>query len=305
MKKKLYLKSTLLLSLIVLALSSCLKDSRYVDFSKATPVVEFNLGGLTSFGPDAISAATDTVTEQFAVSVSTASLPTTPTTITLAIDNAIVTSYDAGNTAVNYLPFPANAFSFTNTKVTIPAGQRVAIVPVTFYLNKIDKTQSYMLPIKIAGTTGGYTISGNMGIHYYHFIGNVFAGTYTYDYTRTPPSGNIVGGSAVFSPVTPTQFEAFSGYYTGNVRYEVTFTQTGTGAGATYSNFQVTLNSDDVTKILNANGISVTTAPFIKAPGYDPTKQYTYAQALTLFDFEYVVLGGSGARTVEDRYYLP
>ena len=158
-----------------------------------------------------------------------------------------------------------------------------------------------MLPIRILKAP--YTISANMGIHYFHFIGNVFAGSYLHAYTRTPASGNYPGNPAILNPVTSTQFETFSGYYTGLVRYEVTFTITGTGATATYSNFQVTLNADDVTNILTANSISVTSQPVIVTPGYSPTIQYTYAQALALFDFQYSVLGSSGARTVEDRFY--
>ncbi len=41
MKKKLYLITTILLSAAALSLSSCLKDNRYVDFSKGSNVVDF------------------------------------------------------------------------------------------------------------------------------------------------------------------------------------------------------------------------------------------------------------------------
>jgi hypothetical protein len=306
MKKKLYFLSTLLLCAAVLSLSSCLKDNRYVDFSKGTPIVEFNLGGLAYFGPDAITEASDTVVKQFAVSIASTTLPTTATTIQLAVDNSIVTTYNTANTAINYLTFPTDAYVFNNTTVTIPAGQRVAIVSVTFYKSKFDQTLSYMLPIKIVSASGGTSlVSANMGIHYYHFIGNVFAGAYLWDFTRTPAAGNFVGDPATLSPVTPTQFETVSGYYTQKERYEVTFAITGSGPTATYSNFQVTLNSDDVDNIFTPAGISVTASPAIITPGYDPTKQYTYAEAITLFDFQYSVLGSSGARINEDRFYKP
>lgn len=310
MKKKLYILSTLLFSAAVLSLSSCLKDNRYVDFSKSTPVVEFNLGGLAYFGADAITESGDTVVKQFAVSVAASSLPKTATTITLAVDNSIVTSYLATNSVVPYLQFPAGSFVLNNPTVTIPAGQNVAIVSVTFYKSKIDPTLSYMLPIKIAGTTGGYTISGNMGVHYYHYIGNDFAGAYTQNYQRYngAPADSLtsnIGSSGiqtVFSPVTPSEFTVYSGYAAGNnLRYDVTFTKTGTGAGATYSNFQVSFVSDDVT---NFTGVTINQQPVFfnpvtgKPATADLPGPYTLAEAVKIFHFQFV------AQTSAPRYII-
>ncbi len=133
MKKRLFYITTFLLSAAVLSLSSCLKDSRLVDFSKATPVVEFNYGGLTNFGKSAITETPDTVVRQIAVSVTTAAVPTTPTTITLAVDFSIIAPYVAANPAVKYLQMPTGTYAFTATTVTIPAGQRAVVVPVTIY----------------------------------------------------------------------------------------------------------------------------------------------------------------------------
>ena len=224
--------------------------------------------------------------------------------MTFSVDDpTIVTAYDASNTAVNYLPMPSNAYVFTQTSITIPAGQRVGILTVTFYKNLLDPSKSYMLPIAIK-SAGGYTISGNQGIHYYHFIGNDFAGTYSWDYTRTPAAGNFTGGTATLSPITPTEFSAFSGYYTGLVQYDVSFTKTGNGASAVYTNFSVVLDPASVAAQLTANKISVTSGAVFKSSGTASLPgPYTFAQAKTLFDFQYSVLGPSGTRVVEDRFY--
>jgi uncharacterized protein DUF1735 len=308
MKKRIYLITTILLSAVVLSLSSCLKDSRLVDFTKVGTLVEFPFGGTNNFSRDAITATPDSdakgsIVVQFAVNIASPTVPTSATTVTVAIDNSIITAYNATETAVNYLPLSADQFSFPATSVTIPAGQRSAILSVTFYKNLIDPTQSYMLPIKIVSASDGATVSGNYGIHYFHLIGNDFAGAYLHDYTRTPAAGNYVGQPATLFPVTPLQFETTSGYYTGTVRYEVTFTKTGTGSSATYSNFGISLNSDDVSNILQPAGIAVTVQPVIL--GYDDTKQYTYAQATSgLFDFKYTV-HSSADRVVEDKFYKP
>jgi Domain of unknown function (DUF1735) len=315
MKKRLYFISTLILCAALLSLSSCLKDARYTDFSKGSPVVEFNLGGLAYFGQDAVTESTDTIVKQFAVSVASVNLPTTPTTITLAVDNSIVTTYDAANPAVAFIPLPANTFALSTTSVTIPAGQRAAIVSVTIFKGLLDPALSYLLPIKIAGTSGGYIISGNMGIHYYHIIGNDFAGTYREKFQRYNAADSTsialngasfpfsAGVTTTFVPISPTEFTVFSGYVTGaEFRYDVTFTKTGSGASAVYTNFHVQFIASDVAA--QAPAITVATTPVF----FDPVTQkpatanlagpYTFAQAETIFHFQW------GPMTAARRYIL-
>ncbi|WDZ99139.1 DUF1735 domain-containing protein [Mucilaginibacter sp. SJ] len=305
MKKKIYTKLT---GIILLAgatlLSSCLKDSRFEDFGASKPIVEIPLSGLSNFSKDAITDAGDTIVKQFAVNLASPSTLSTDLNVTLAVDQSIINSYYAqSDKSVTYLQMPAGSYVFTDTKVTISKGTRTKVVSVTFYKNKLDPSKSYMLPIKIADG-GGQTISGNFSIKYYHFIGNDFAGTYKHQFTRTPPAGNFTyadGETSIFLPDSPTQFEVAGGYYTGDIRYVVNFTKTGTGASATYSHFELSINPDDVTRIGDA-GITVTAAPQIV--GY-VEKEYTFAEALSLFDTNgivYSVLGGSGARTNLDQY---
>ncbi|HJP62517.1 MAG TPA: DUF1735 domain-containing protein [Mucilaginibacter sp.] len=309
MKKRLYFISTILLAATALSLSSCLKDPRYVDFSKAGNVVDMPFSGIGSFGADAITETpaddeNGTIVRQFAVNVATAKPTTVDTKVTLAVDKSIVATYNALGGPVVYEEMPDNAYSFTTTEVTIPSGKAYAVTQVTFYKNLLDPTKSYMLPIKIASTTGGNTISGNMGVHYYHFIGNDFAGAFKWDYTRTPAAGNFVGGDATIFPVTPTHIEVDGGYFTGDITYEVTFDKTGTGAAARYSNFAISINSDDKTGTLDPAGIAITAQPIIV--GYDPNKAYTYDEVVHgLLKFQWAVLGGSGARTIVDYYYKP
>lgn len=318
MKKRLYFITTLFLSAALLSLSSCLKDSRYVNFGAGSPVVEFNLGGQSFFGADAITSTADTITEQFAVSVASVSIPTTATTVQLAVDNSIITSYNAANPGVVFTPFPTGTYSLSTTTVNIPAGQRVGIVTLTIYKSLLDPAQSYMLPVKIASTSGGYTISGNMGIHYYHIIGNDFAGSYRWQYQRysgatdsvsVPLNGSsftfAAGNKATFTPVSPTEFTVYSGYVSGQeIRYDVTFSKTGsTTANSSYTNFHVKFVPDDVTSIGNS-GITVQQSPvfFDPATGKPGTADlagpYTFAQAQKIFHFNWI------AHTSAPRYIL-
>lgn len=313
MKKKLYLITTILLSAAALSLSSCLKDNRYVDFSKAGNLVDFPLGGKAFFGADAITETPDTdangtIVRQFAVNVATANVPTTATTITLALDNSIIDTYNAANPSVTYLPMPADAFVFTQTTATIPAGKQYATVSVTFYKNKLDPSKSYMLPIKIVSTTGGYTISGSQNIHYYHFIGNDFAGGYEHFYTRwsngdsttTPSTDHADLGPTAFNPVTPTEFTVQTGYYT-TPNYDVNFVKTGTGASATYSHWTIRFLPADIAPGSQwANNITVTDPPQFRSPTilFDPNTEYTYAQSLQLFRFYF----HTSSRAIADNY---
>lgn len=311
MKKKINLLSTILLSTAALSLSSCLKDSRYVDFSKVGTIVEFSLGGKANFGSDAVTESTDTVIRQFAINVASPSAPTTATKVTLSVnDPAITNAITAADPSVSYIPFPAGSFAVSSTSVTIPAGQRVAILSVTFYKNKLDPSLSYMLPVAITNA-GGLTISGNKGIHYFHVIGNDFAGPYTHIYTRwntpdtvssSPSTFRKNLGIYIFSPVSPSEFTVQTGYFTAP-RYDVTFTKSGSGASALYSNFAIKFFGTDEATLLNANGVTVGTSPqFLpadyKTNPFDPNKQYTYAESLKLFRFYFT----TNARSIIDQF---
>src|SRR5665213_499999 len=161
MKLKLNVLSTILLSTAALSLSSCLKDSRFVDLSKVGTIVEFPNGGQVNFGPDAQTSSADTITAKYAVNIASPNAPSTATTVVLSVnDPATVSAYNAAHTAVTYLPMPQGSYVVTPTTLTIPAGQRTAVFTVTFYKNQLDPSKSYMLPVAIK-SAGSYNISGN------------------------------------------------------------------------------------------------------------------------------------------------
>lgn len=297
-----------MLSAAVLSLSSCLKNSNnYIDFSKTAAIVEFPKGGLALFSKDAVTDPGDTITKQFAVTVASNNVPTTATTITFSVnDPAIITAYDTQNPAVNFLPMPSNAFVSPPTSVTIPAGQRTATLSVTFYKGLLDPSKSYMLPIAIK-SAGGINISTNMGIHYYHFIGNDFAGAYLQNFQRyneadslgSFSSASFTAQPATFSPVSPSEFTVPTGYAGGAFVYDVTFTK---NADGTYSNFNVVFTPASIAA--NASSITLTQPPVF----FDPTTHqpatstlagpYTFAQAKKIFHFQFK------AHTSADRYLI-
>src|SRR5476651_2240692 len=88
----------------LLFFSSCLKDDAHLFNAETVPsVAELPLSGLYNFSSDAdTKSGIDTIT--FAVGVTDANPPTTPTTVTLAVDFTLVTSYNKANTAISYQP---------------------------------------------------------------------------------------------------------------------------------------------------------------------------------------------------------
>lgn len=315
MKKKIYFITTALAALAALSLSSCLKDPRYVNFGQGGTVINFPKGGLSNFGGSAVTDAGDTIVKQFAVELASPTPPSSNSDVTIAVDNSIIAAYVAKNSAIDYQPMPDGSYVLSATKATIPAGKRSAAITVTFYKGLLDPSKSYMLPIKIVSGPAGSTVSGNFGILYYHFIGNDFAGTYEefFDRWHLPDStaanaanhdyNNADLGTTVLSPVNPTEFQVQTAYYTAP-RYDVTFTKTGTGPSATYSNFQVKFVAADVAAGTQwGDNITVIQQPKIASLhfNYDPNTQYTYAQSLLLFRFYFT----TATRAVIDTYVKP
>lgn len=316
MKKKIYFITTALAAFAVLSLSSCLKDPRYVNFGQGGTVLNFPKGGLNNFGGSAITDPGDTIVKQFAVELASPTPPTSNSDVTIAVDNTIITAYVAKNSAVDYQPMPDGSYTLSATKATIPAGQRSAAITVTFYKGLLDPSKSYMLPIKIVSGPAGSTVSGNYGIIYYHFIGNDFAGNYTEFYDRwntadtsaanaaNHSSINVNEGTTTFLPVNPTTFTVQSAYYYG-IPYTVSFTKTGSGASAMYSNWAVTFTTADIKTYFTdpGQGVALASGPFFRSNqiAFDPNKSYTYAESLKLFRFYYTTL----SRAIIDTYTKP
>lgn len=301
--KKLFI---LIFSVTALSLSSCLKDNPNTDFSsiKNAVVLELPWAGLQYFAQDAITDNSDTIVKSFGINIASVNPLSTDTKYTIALDYSLMDSYNKANTAVSYEQMPAGSYKISKLSGTIKAGARLDSVTVTFYKNKLDPSKSYMLPIKLVSTSNGI-LSGNFNAHYYHFIGNDFAGTYDLissrwnaaDTTTTTPAYYKQDfGTVIMSPVTPSSMKVQSGYYNG-IPYTISFTKTGSGASATYSNFTVGLSSDDIAKYWTPVGVTLGSGPNFD-PDVDPTKQYTYAEAVKLFRFYYT----TASRAIIDQY---
>ncbi|HEY6978892.1 MAG TPA: DUF1735 domain-containing protein, partial [Chitinophagaceae bacterium] len=175
------------LSIFIIVLSffatGCLKDDPNVDFSNLGTVVQMPYSGKGFFAQDAVTDAADTIVKTFTINIASTYPLNKDLNVTVGTDNSLVDEYNAYDPAVHYEAMPDSAYSFNETTITIPAGSRLDTLQVTFYKTKLDPSKSYLLPISIKDASGE-TISGNMSVHYYHFIGNPIAGSYSWEWIR-------------------------------------------------------------------------------------------------------------------------
>ena len=298
-------KLILLTTPIAIGLSSCLKDNtRFNDFADAGNIVNMPLSGLINFGHDAVTA--DTAVIKFGVDYATAT-PNKALTVTLGVDTTLVAKFNAANPGIVYVALPASAYVFTATSVNIPAGAQFANSTITINKYLLDPAKSYMLPVVIK-SAGGVAISANFSTHYFHVIGNDFAGTYRYNFERFNGTDSTAalnglsfnGGTAIFTPVSPTEIQVYIAYASPPplLRYDLTFVK---NADGTYSNFQLSFVPGDVAAAL-AGGITITQGPvFLTVTPNSNTAAgpYTYAQALKLFRFEFTKHTGSSGYIVD------
>ncbi len=291
-------KLILLTTLLAIGLSSCLKDTRYLNFAGAGNIVNFPLSGIPNFGNDAVTA--DTAVIKFGVDYATAN-PNTALTVTLGVDTTLVAKFNTDNPGIVYNVLPASAYVFTATSVNIPAGAQFAYSTITINKYLLDPAKSYMLPVVIK-SAAGVPISKNFSTHYYHVIGNDFAGAYRYNFERFNGTDSTAalnglsfnGGSAIFVPVSPTEVQVYTAYASPPplLRYDITFVK---NADGTYSNFQLSFVASDVAAAL-AGGITIVSGPVfltVTPNANSLAGPYTYAQALKLFRFNFVKHTGS------------
>jgi Domain of unknown function (DUF1735) len=178
------------LALAVLSLSSCLKDSRYIDFAGSPPLLEFPLASYNSnetllVGPSNTVRTTDFIpvvasagTYNLPVTVNLASpaVLTVPVTFTVTVDQSVFTAPATSTTApkqvipaaettpiTTYFPLPAADYTITGASGTIPAGQRTAVVNVAINGTAIGNSiKNYALRLVIS--------SGSVQLSNWNFI---------------------------------------------------------------------------------------------------------------------------------------
>ncbi|MEX6687641.1 DUF1735 domain-containing protein [Danxiaibacter flavus] len=164
----------------ITGLASCLKEAPSFNPDDSNNVVEFgNTGAVQHYG-DQIGFASDlgsiavgdTATFNVNLSYSGAKVAGEDITVTLDLDETLLTGTD------HIMP-PAELFSFPKTAV-IKKGAQVTQIKVTIKRTEaFDFTVNYALPLKITAVSNNTPISGNFGAALYAFaLRNQFDGVY-------------------------------------------------------------------------------------------------------------------------------
>lgn len=174
--------------LVALSLASCLTDmeDHLGNFSNVPAVAELL---------DPLSPSTGLIVYQFVdptkkievtlhLNIAQADPFATATTITMALDNTLITNYNTayGLTGADAgIPVPASALTITSYNVVIEAGKREGLFKITVDPTKIANPAALnIIPVKIASVTNSVIISGNYGTSLVQILGrNTFDGVYT------------------------------------------------------------------------------------------------------------------------------
>ncbi len=181
--------------LTVLSLSSCLKDKfDIINADGSTPVVEFkNPGfisgetpeGATSYSAYVFAYENGTAVEKtFIVQLTGPDPATSDITLNIGANAAAVTKVNAEKSiASTFVPFtvmPTSLYTIVTPTVTIPAGQRTAVVKVRFNTTQFDYAFKYGLPLAITSASG-VGISKNFGTIILNIAAkNAYDGLYRY-----------------------------------------------------------------------------------------------------------------------------
>ena len=197
MKKITIIKSlvTAILLSNVLLLTSCIKNRNdgAVDFSQLAPIVQILEGGLQKFGSQALVFPSTDLSDDvfFHVNYAATTVAQVDIVVNLAVDDAALAAYNAEHPSATYVKMPAALYEFTQTRVTVKAGQSYSdAIKFTVHPSLADPTISYMLCISITDAQG-IKISGNFGTIYFHIIGNPLAGNYDMTGTRYNYNGSV------------------------------------------------------------------------------------------------------------------
>lgn len=169
-----------LLSLGVVGLSSCLKDTPYMNVSNTEPIIEFGQSaangiygpkgyyGAFPFAGDTAGGPVATYDTAVALVLASPQVLSDSVVVTIAIDTSQLSAFNnAEGTQVTMLP--GNLFTLPQTAISIPPGYRVGSIPVTINLSAFPATHQYGLPITIVNAVNNRNpgdlimVSGNSG----------------------------------------------------------------------------------------------------------------------------------------------
>jgi hypothetical protein len=263
--------------------------------------------GYANFSATSFNRGSDTVRFTIRVDVASATVPTSPTTVKIAVDPNAINTYNAANPQPGYIAVPAANFKLLSNTLTVPAGSHYAETTLEIYTKGLDPALSYMVPISITDASGK-TLSSNQNTAFFHSIGNPLAGVYKWDFHRyngTDTTAALGGGSfngqlVSVSPTGPTSLNLPESYMQTFVDPGAGITLSFTNNAGVFSNFTVSL-TDALKAEIAAGGFTIATAPVLL--GYNIVGNSSTKYAGSTFRTYMVLINSSGGtRSLIDNF---
>lgn len=307
------MKNRLLTASLFLALgvsfTSCLKDKGFEDQQYGIndpdtqpPGVGFPLSAkannLNTVGVNVATTA-QAVDGVVYVNLLGGRTATSDITVTLTLNDALRTAYNALPGTDDILPLPSNLYNMSTT-VVIPAGSRNAEIPINVLnTSGLDPNDTYGIGITIASADGGYVVAENFKNLLVQFtIKNQYHGEYeATGYVYHPSAPRAVhedkdvltaGANSVTVFLGDLGTAGYVALFTVDpVTNKLTITAAPGAAGAPYTQFDTGLPTTN--------------------PGYTPqwagsaACNNTYDPATKTFFVRYGYVGGTGWRVTEEH----
>ena len=294
----------------MLIIASCTKPvSGYTDFTKVSDFVVLKDGGLTNFGLTAYNRGSDTVNLTVRVDLASVASSSSPTPVTIAINNTAIATYNTANPQPGYVTLPTANFKLLSTTLTIPAGQHYAETTLQVYTKGLDPAVSYMTPVSIVEASGK-NLSGNLNTLYFHTIGNPLAGQYNWTFRRwsgttdtTKPNNGttFIDVPTAISPLGPTDLLFPESYLNTFVDAAAGITLDFTNNNGVLSNFTGFLDQKYQDEITGSFGGSIITSSVLV--GYQIVGDGSTKYAGSTFRFYTSIKNSSGGtRTLIDNF---
>lgn len=273
---KQYFKIGTMFGVLAVFLSSCLKDTPTTDYSDKAikPIILVPNGNwprTTAAAPLALDFTSTPYEVRVYARVSWDKPLNKSVDVTFKEDDAAITAFNT-KFGQNWVKMNSAAYSVPALKVTIPAGQQEAYIPVKVFPDKVDLTKFNMLAFSITDASGETVATNYQTILVPVLIKNIYEANYTVTgYFFHPSAPRAINLTKYFATINDKRVEGQLGDLGGwSFRVDIN--------GATLANFQPTGSTASTVAngFMTADNPGGQTYPGPQFPGTAPWVHSTY-----------------------------
>lgn len=224
---KQFLKIGMIAGVAAMMFSSCLKDTPITDYSDKAikPIILVPNGNhprTQTITPLALDFSPTPFEVRVYARVSWDKPLSKSVDVTFKEDDAAIAVYNTKFSS-NWVKMNATAYSIPTLKVTIPAGQQEAYIPVKVFSDKVDLTKFNMLAFTITDASGEAISSNYQTILVPILIKNVYEANYSVTgYFFHPTGPRAINATKYFATVNGSRVEGQLGDLAGwGIRFDI------------------------------------------------------------------------------------